>query len=81
MNDWIVPIVVALLGSPLVLLIQKGRKENQADHASVMTKLTENNVMVKSIDKKIERVDDKLDKHIDWHMNRKQDAELVIKAD
>jgi len=81
MNDWIVPIVVAILGSPLVMLIQKGRKENQLDHASVMTTLTETNVMVKNIDKKVEKVDDKLDGHIDWHMNRKQDAEIVVKAD
>jgi hypothetical protein len=74
MNDWIVPIVVAILGSPLVMLIQKGRKENQLDHASVMTMLTETK---NSIDK----VDTKLDGHIDWHMHRKVNEEVVVKAD
>ena len=72
--EWFVPVLVALIGGPLVVLIQKGRKENSTDHAQVMGMLKETKI---SIDK----VDTKLDGHIDWHMHRKVDTEVIVKAD
>ena len=71
---WFVPVLVALIGGPLVVLIQKGRKENSTDHAQVMG-------MLKETKTSIDKVDTKLDGHIDWHMNRKVNEELIIKAD
>jgi hypothetical protein len=59
--EWLVPIVVALIGGPLVIIIQNLRKENSADHA-VVRGLLENVVT------QIDKVDDKLDNHISWHM-------------
>lgn len=72
--EWFVPVLVALIGGPLVVLIQKGRKENSIDHAQVMG-------MLKETKTSIDKVDTKLDGHIDWHMNRKVNEELIIKAD
>ena len=72
--EWFVPVLVALIGGPLVVLIQRGRKENSTDHAQVMS-------MLKETKTSIDKVDTKLDGHIDWHLHRKVDTELVVKAD
>jgi hypothetical protein len=59
--EWLVPIVVALIGGPLVIIIQNLRKENSADHAVVRG-------LLESVVTQIDKVDDKLDNHISWHM-------------
>lgn len=56
METIIVPIVVAILIGPIVALIQKGRKENKIDHGGVMNA--------------IDKIDKKLDGHIDWHLKK-----------
>ncbi len=66
--DWIVPIVVALLGGPIVVLLQRSRKENSSDHAIVMDKLDK-------IDSKVDKVDGKVDKHIEWHLGARKKKE------
>jgi len=70
MEQWLVPIVVALIGGPIVVMMQKLRKEtketnisNSADHANVMDIL---NVVAKQIN----QVDEKLDEHISWHFRK-----------
>ena len=72
--EWFVPVLVALIGGPLVVLIQKGRKENSTDHAQVMS-------MLKETKTSIDKVDTKLDGHIDWHMHRKVNEDVIVKAD
>ena len=56
MADWIVPIVVAVIGGPLVILIQQFRKESSEQHGVLAGK--------------IDKINDKLDSHIDWHMSK-----------
>jgi len=59
--EWLVPIVVALIGGPLVIVVQRLRKENTDQHAESREIL---NIVVTNLDK----VDKKLDNHIDWHL-------------
>lgn len=61
--DWLVPVVVAVIGGPVVVLLQQLRKENTSQHAESRGILTH-------ILDKVEKVDDKLDEHIrEGHKN------------
>jgi len=72
--EWLVPIVVALIGGPLVIIIQNLRKENSADHAVVRG-------LLESVVTQIDKVDDKLDNHILWHMAKTRRKKIDEKAD
>ena len=61
--EWLVPIAVAIIGGPLVVVLQRFRKENKEDHASVMS-------MLDKIDNKVDKVDGKVDQHIQWHLGK-----------
>jgi hypothetical protein len=61
--EWIVPIVVAFIGGPLVVLIQQLRKENSEQHA-------ESRSLLERVANQVEKVDEKLDGHIEWHLKR-----------
>ena len=56
MADYIVPVLVAVIGGPLVVLIQQFRKESSEQHGVLAGK--------------IDKINDKLDSHIDWHMSK-----------
>jgi len=77
--QWLVPVVVALIGGPLVVVVQSLRKENTSQHAEARE-------LLKMVASKVDKVDDKLDGHISWHMAKvrkpkvKKD-EIIIKAD
>jgi hypothetical protein len=55
--EWIVPVLVALIGGPLVVLLQSFRKESSEQHVILAGK--------------IDKIADKLDGHIDWHLKDK----------
>jgi hypothetical protein len=60
----IVPIIVASIaavGAIIVAFIQKSRKENHTDHAMVMN-------AVDRLSHTMDRVEGKVDSHIDWHL-------------
>lgn len=61
--DWVVPIVVAVIGGPLVVLVQKLREENTSQHA-------ESRDLLKMVSNKVDKVDEKLDGHINWHLTK-----------
>jgi tetrahydromethanopterin S-methyltransferase subunit G len=63
--EWLIPIVVAIIGGPLVVIMQKFRKENKEDHAVVKS-------LLDKIDGKVDKVDAKVDQHIQWHLGRKK---------
>ncbi len=63
--EWLVPITVAIIGGPLVVVLQKFRKENKEDHAVVKN-------LLDKIDLKVDKVDGKVDQHIQWHLGRKK---------
>lgn len=56
MADWVVPVLVAIIGGPLVVLIQQFRKESSEQHGVLAGK--------------IDKINDKLDNHIEWHMSK-----------
>jgi len=61
--EWLIPIAVAVIGGPLVVLIQivrDFRKENHADHGKVMEAITEVHDDVKDLGKRFK-------KHLKWH--------------
>jgi hypothetical protein len=60
----IVPIIVASIaavGAIIVAFVQKSRKENHTDHAMVMN-------AVDRLSHTMDRVEGKVDSHIDWHL-------------
>ena len=61
--EWIVPIAVSIIGGPLVVILQKLRKENTEQHA-------EARALLNVVAGKVDRVDSKLDGHITWHLNK-----------
>jgi len=67
--EFLVPIVVALIGGPIVILLQRSRKENATDHAAVFGILNQ-------VFKHVEKIDDKLDNHILWHKRTTKKKEV-----
>ena len=63
METILVPIAVAVIGGPLVVVIQKLRKENSDQHA-------EGRALLERVADKVDGVATKLDEHIGWHKGR-----------
>lgn len=55
--------MVALISGPLVVVLQKLRKENSYQHA-------ENGKLLERVADKVDEVAEKLDGHIGWHKGR-----------
>lgn len=56
--EWIIPIAVAVISGPVVVLLQMLRKENTSQHA-------ESRGLLEHLVKKVDKIDEKLDSHID----------------
>jgi hypothetical protein len=61
-----VPIIVAIISGPLVVILQKLRKENTEQHA-------EGRILLKMIGSKVDKIGSRLDNHIGWHEGKKED--------
>ena len=59
-----VPIIVAVITGPVVVVLQKLRKENTEQHA-------EGRILLRTIGNKVDRIGSKLDNHIGWHEGQK----------
>ena len=57
MAAWLVPIIVAVLTGPVVVILQKLRSENTSQHA-------ESRGLLEHLIVKVDKMDDKLDSHI-----------------
>lgn len=66
--EWVVPIVVALIGGPLVVVVQKLRDENTSQHAEARD-------LLHKVAHKVDKVDEKLDNHIEWHLTKRKKKE------
>ena len=55
-----VPIIVAIISGPLVVVLQKLRKENTSQHA-------EGQILLRMVGAKVDKIASKLDNHIGWH--------------
>jgi hypothetical protein len=60
-----VPIVVALIMGPIVVILQKLRKENTDQHA-------EGRILLRMIGSKVDKVATKIDNHIGWHDGKQE---------
>lgn len=60
--EWLVPIIVAIIGGPIVVILQQLRKENTQQHA-------ESRGLLERVADRVEKVDEKLDGHINWHLS------------
>jgi len=59
----IVPIVVAVITGPMVVLINMMRKENTEQHSEARH-------LLKQVANKVDKVGSKLDEHIGWHKGK-----------
>jgi len=59
-----VPIIVTLITGPVVVVLQKLRKENTEQHA-------QGQVLLRVIGSKVDKIGSKLDNHIGWHEGQK----------
>lgn len=59
MEIWI-PVLVAIITGPVVVLLQKLRHENTSQHA-------ESRGLLEHLVRKVDKIDDKLDDHISNH--------------
>lgn len=55
--EWFVPLAVAVITGPVVVILQKLRKENTSQH-------NESRGLLEHLVVKIDKMDDKLDSHI-----------------
>ena len=59
-----VPIIVAVIMGPVVVVLQKLRKENTDQH-------NQGQVILRVIGTKVDKIGSKLDNHIGWHEGQK----------
>jgi len=59
-----VPIIVAIIMGPVVVVLQKLRKENTEQH-------NEGRILLRMIGTKVDKMGSKLDNHIGWHEGQK----------
>lgn len=66
MQSWMF-IAAAILapGGVIVALIERTRRENNRDHVTSVS-------LLKTIDRKVDKLDDRLDNHINWHMDKEK---------
>lgn len=60
---WLTPVLVAVIGGPLMWFLTRFDRRNTQQHA-------ENKEVLERIEQKVERVDTRLDEHINWHLDR-----------
>lgn len=60
---WWVPIVVAVITGPLVVLMRRFDRRNTEQHGANMR-------VLERIETKVDKLDDRLDGHIDWHSHK-----------
>jgi hypothetical protein len=56
-----VPIAVAMIGGPVMFMLARFDKRNTEQHMGNMD-------VLKSIEGKVEKLDERFDAHIEWHL-------------
>ena len=67
--EMVLAALVTAVGGIITTLLLMFRKENTEDHANVME-------ILRSVGGKVERIDSKLDSHIDWHLKEATGGEV-----
>ena len=63
-----VPIIVAIIMGPVVVVLQRLRKENTDQH-------NEGRILLRVIGNKVDKIGSKIDGHIGWHNGVKESVE------
>lgn len=63
----VVPIVVAIISGPLVVILQRLRKENSEQHA-------QGQILLRVLGRKVDELGTKIDGHIGWHKAKDEDG-------
>jgi len=63
--------LIGVVGSVLVVLVERGRKENARDHGVVAGKLDQIEQVLYNIDEDVLHIEVKLDNHLEDHENKK----------
>ena len=71
MSVWLVPIAVAVISGPLVVLMSKFDRRNTEQHDRNMQELKRIGDSVDSVGVKVDKLDDRLDRHIEWHVTER----------
>jgi len=70
MEAVVVPIVVALIGGPMMWLLRRLEKSNTSQHDANMRELNRVARSVERVDEKMDRLDHRIDAHLEWHVDR-----------
>ena len=68
MSVWFVPIAVALISGPLVVLMSRFDKRNTEQHDRNMEELKRIGDSIDDVSVKVTKLDDRLDRHVEWHL-------------
>ena len=65
--ELVLGVAVAIIapGGVIVTLIERTRRENNRDHAK-------NSELLQLIDGKVDKIDERLEHHIEWHLDKEQ---------
>ena len=74
MSVWFVPIAVAVISGPVVVLMSRFDKRNTEQHDRNMQELKRIGDSVDSVSVKVSKIDDRLDRHVEWHLHRDESA-------
>jgi len=64
MEAFLGPVLVALIGGPVMFFLHRFDRRNTSQHDNNMGVLT-------NIEKKVDRLDERMDDHFEWHMTKK----------
>ena len=67
--EGIIVALIGIVGSVLVVLVEKSRKENSRDHGIVADKLEMIKGAIQDIDDDVAHIEFKLDNHLEGHVN------------
>ena len=70
MSGWFVPIAVAIITGPIVVLMARFDRRNTEQHDNNMTELRRIGKTVENVDSKVEKIDERLDHHMEWHLDQ-----------
>lgn len=62
-SEVLVPIIVAIISGPLLIVMNKVRKENTKQHGEAQ-------ILMRVLGRKVDRIGEKIDGHIGWHKGK-----------
>lgn len=69
MEAVLAPIVVAVIGGPLMWALRRFDRRNTEQHDRNMSELERIGRTVERVDEKMDRLDSRLDDHLSWHLD------------